>query len=75
MKTVITEFPIDFELEKKLGIYKSRYVKSISIGRILHALIKAGYTEIISFVECYEQDENKVNKNRLSIHCTKPRDY
>lgn len=65
MKTFITAFPIDKPLQEKLGIYSSGYVQSISVGKILHSLIKAGYTDIYTFVECTGQ-------TGLAIHCSKP---
>ena len=72
MKTYISAFPIDRKFQEKLGIYTSGYVKSISIGRVMHSLINAGYTEINSFVECYEQTEKKENLTRLTVHFSKP---
>lgn len=73
MKTYISAFPIDRNFQRAIGIYDSGYVLTEEVGRILHALIEAGYTDIHSDVECYDQTEDKVNLNRLSIHCTKPR--
>lgn len=69
MRTIITAWPIDRPFQEKLGIYQSSYVKSISVGKILHRLIKAGYTEINSFVENRQDDETKKNENVLVIHC------
>lgn len=63
MKTFITAFPIDKQFQIELGIYYSGNVKSISVGKVLHSLIKAGYTDINS----YTQTE------KLVIHCSKPR--
>lgn len=70
MKTYITAFPIDNPFQENLGIYSSGYVKSISIGKVLHSLIKAGYTEINSFVEEIERNTGK-SEIRLTIHCSK----
>ena len=69
MKTTITTWPIDRSFQEKLGIYHSSYVKSISVGKILHKLINAGYTELNSFVENRQDDETKENESILVFHC------
>jgi hypothetical protein len=66
MKTFITAFPIDKTLQQKLSIYDNQYVKSVSVGRTVHALIEAGFMNINSFVELTGSGET-----RLTIHCTK----
>lgn len=69
MRTYITAWPIDRPFQEKLGIYQDGNVKSVSVGRVLHALIKAGYGfEINSFVELTGSGET-----RLTIHCQKDR--
>lgn len=72
MKTYISAFPVDKQFQQAIGIYVTGYIDTKDIGKILHALINAGYIEISSYVECYDQTDDKVNLNRLSIHCTKP---
>ena len=66
MRTYITAWPIDKPFQQKLGIYDDGNVKSISVGKTLHALIAAGYTHLHSFVELTGAGET-----RLTIHCTK----
>ena len=51
MRIYITAFPIDRAFQKKIGIYDSGEVKSISVGKVINKLLKAGYTECNSFVE------------------------
>ncbi len=61
MKTIIIAWPINQQLQEKIGIYQNSTVKSQSVGRVLGQLIEAGYTEVHSFVE----------NDTLSIHCKK----
>jgi hypothetical protein len=61
MKFIITAHPIDRKFQEKLGIYSSCEVKSQSVGRILKALAKKGYTEMNSY---YDR-----NREILSFHC------
>ena len=75
MKTYISAWPVDRQFQEKIGIYSAGYVKSISVGKTLHALINAGYTELNSFVECTGQTKNMKNINRLTIHCAIPRNH
>jgi hypothetical protein len=66
MRTFITAFPIDKHLQQKLGIYDDQYVKSVSVGKVVHKLIEAGYVDIKSFIEMTGSGET-----RLAIHCSK----
>ena len=75
MKTHITAWPIDKQFQLNLGIYNSGDVKTISVGRVLHELILAGYTELNSFVESTDHHNNPDKLGiRLTIHCAKPRE-
>ena len=67
METIITAWPIDRELQTKIGIYHNSTVGSRSVGRVLRQLVENGYTSISSFVE-NRQDENALV---LCIHCRK----
>ena len=63
MKTIITAWPVDRQLQEKVGIYGSTGVKSQSVGRVLSQLVTAGYAEIHTFVE--SRDDGDV----IIIHC------
>lgn len=63
MKTIITAWPIDRQLQERIGIYQDSTVPSQSVGRVLGQLVTAGYTEIHSFVE------NRDNETVLTMHC------
>lgn len=65
MKTIITIHPIDRPLQERIGIWTDNHVASVSVGRVLHQLIEAGYTELNSFVE--SRDYHEVHR-QLKTH-------
>jgi len=67
MKTFITGFPIDRKFQESIGIYDSGYVNAEEVGKIMHQLIKAGHTNINSFVMI----DGLTGEQRLTIHMSK----
>lgn len=68
MSTIITAWPVDREFQEKIGIYSNFLLPSGNVGYVLDALVKAGYTEIHTYV-AYMDDEEK--ESYLNIHCRK----
>jgi len=71
MKTIITAWPVDRQLQEKIGIYQNSTVKSQSVGRVLSQLVKAGYATLQSFVENRQNDITKKDEHVIVIHCEK----
>jgi hypothetical protein len=61
MKFYISAHPVDQKHQKELGIYSSGDVKSVSVGKVLSALVKKGHNNIQSY---YDEDNE-----RIVFHC------
>lgn len=46
MRFYISAWPVDRKFQEKIGIYQTGYVKSVSVGRVMSELCKAGYSKI-----------------------------
>ena len=68
MNIHVTCFPIDQKFMADLGIYNNSKISQEDLGNVLLTFVGKGYTKISSFVEQFDDGEQ-----RLSFHCVKER--